>query len=313
MQTQSSTPKRFNSLSEAMRAAQLPAPSHPLITIINGLDNHIQAIPPRHSQMLNFYKISFRMDVGGKIPYGRTTFDFLEGGLFFAAPTQIIGADIQDTTVPVAPVYFKGQLILLLHPDFLAQYPLAKKIKQYNFFSYTVNEALLLSDKEKTLILNLFRQIEQELLHPIDAISQDIIIAQLDLLLNYAQRFYIRQFNTRKSLNYTIIEKINTVLEGYFDQPNHVQQGPPSVQYLAEHIHVSPGYLSDLLRIASGLNARQHIQEFLIAKAKEQLLSTDHSVNEIAYQLGFEHPQSFNKLFKAKTNQSPLQFRNSFN
>lgn len=318
-------PLRFKTLSEALSSSGFPPPQHPLMTLINAVDNKFDATPPLHSQMLSFYKISYRVDVGGTIPYGRTKFDYLEGGLFFAAPRQIIGAgqhentqehsSNENTTKQEAPVAgcLAEQITILIHPDFLLNYPLANKIKQYNFFSYSVNEALLLSEKEKGIILALLRNIEEELSHPIDEISQDIIISQLELFFSYAQRFYKRQFITRKPVSKTTVEKMNAMLDSYFEEVELSGKGLPSVQYLASQLNVSPGYLSDLLRSTTGLSAQQYIHEVLIERAKEQLLSTELTISEIAYNLGFEHPQSFSKFFKTKTSKSPMAYRTSYN
>lgn len=304
-------PIQFKSLSEAMRASGFPAPHHPLITLLNGVDNKLTGIPPQHRQMLSFYKISYRVNVGGIMRYGRTRFDYLEGGLFFAAPKQIIGCDISD--VGPQPGCINEQITLLIHPDFLLHHPLLQKIKTYNYFSYTVNEALLLSEKEKQTILALFRNIEEELNNSIDEISQEIVISQLELLLNYAQRFYKRQFITRKPANHSIIEKMEVILEAYFEQAKALNMGLPTVQYISSQLNVSPGYLSDMLRNISGISAQQHIHEILIEKAKEKLLSSELNVGQIAIELGFEHPQSFSKFFKSKTSQSPMEFRTSYN
>lgn len=304
-------PIRFKSLSEAMSATGFPPPQHPLIALVNGIDNELKGRPPQHSQMLSFYKISYRMNIGGTIPYGRTQFDYLEGGLFFAAPTQILGSDEPQETP--SPGCLNDQFILLIHPDFLLNYPLAQKIRQYSYFSYTVNEALLLSEKEKKVILSLFRNIEEELSNRLDDISKDIVISQLELLLNYAHRFYKRQFITRKPASHTILEKMNQSLETYFEEAKSLNMGLPSVGYLASQLNVSAGYLSDMLRSISGLSAQQHIHEVLIEKAKEKLLSSGRTISEIAYELGFEHPQSFSKFFKTKTSQSPMEFRTSYN
>ena len=304
-------PIQFRSLSEAMRVMGYPPPQHPLIAIINGIDNEVKAPPPQFRHRLCFYKISYRVHIGGLLPYGGTKFDFLEGGLFFAAPTQVIGQDHAEPDND--PGCLTGQLTLLIHPDFFIHYPIAQNIKNYNYFSYTVNEALLLSEQEKNTILTLFREIEHELNNRIDDFSQDIVISQLELLLNYAQRYYKRQFITRSQVNHYIIKKINQLLSDYFDDAQSLHSGLPSVQYLSNELNLSPGYLSDMLRSISGLSAQQHIHEVLLEKAKEKLLSTEQSVSEIAYELGFEHPQSFSKFFKSKTLQSLLSFRGSFN
>ena len=202
---------------------------------------------------------------------------------------------------------------LLFHPDFIRNYPLANNIKNFGFFSYSTNEALHLSEKEKGVILSIFKNIESELQSPIDDFSQDVVVTQVELLLHYSNRFYKRQFITRKAVNNDLLAKLDIALTDYFNNNTALQEGVPTVQYIAQQLQVSPRYLSDMLRSLLSQNAQQYIQNKVIEKAKEMLSVTRMSVAEIAYQLGFEHPQSFNKLFKRKTNLSPLEFRQSFN
>jgi AraC-like DNA-binding protein len=190
---------------------------------------------------------------------------------------------------------------------------LAKSIKQYEYFDYSVNEALYLSEKEEATIAGIMQNIEQEYHSNIDKFSQDVMIAQVELLLTYAERFYHRQFITRKIPNHTILRRLEAILAEYFDSGALTKTGLPTVQYIADTLNVSPNYLSGLLKVLTGQSTQQHIHEKLIEKAKEKLSTTDLSVSEIAYELGFEHPQSFSKLFKTKTNLSPLDFRQSFN
>lgn len=191
-------------------------------------------------------------------------------------------------------------------------YPLIKKIKQYGFFSYSTNEALHLSDKEKAIVIAIFNSIEEELNSRTDDFSHDVIISQIELLLNYANRFYKRQFITRKTVSSNLLQKLEEILEDYFNNERSVSQGIPTVHYLSEQLNISPSYLSDMLRSLTGQNTQQHIHHKLIEKAKEKLSTTRLTVSQVAYELGFEHPQSFSKLFKTKTNQSPLKFRQSF-
>jgi AraC-like DNA-binding protein len=203
--------------------------------------------------------------------------------------------------------------MLLVHPDFLWNTALAKTIKCYEFFDYSVNEALFLSEKEEDTIIGIMQNVQQEYHSNIDKFSQDIIIAQLELLLNYADRFYHRQFITRKITNHALLDRLEDLLNNYFNSNILAKQGLPTVQYIAETLNVSPGYLSGSLKSLTGQSTQQHIHDKLIEKAKERLSTTALSVSEIAYELGFEHPQSFSKLFKTKTKLSPLEFRNSFN
>jgi AraC-like DNA-binding protein len=203
--------------------------------------------------------------------------------------------------------------MLLIHPDFLWNTPLAKNIKQYEFFDYSINEALFLSEKEESIINNTIQNIQQEYHSNIDKFSQQIIISHIETLLNYAERFYHRQFITRKITNHKILNRLEDLLTEYFNSDDLIKKGLPTVQQLAQTLNVSPKYLSSLLKVLTGQTAQQHIHEKLIEKAKEKLSTTDLSISEIAYDLGFEHSQSFSKLFKSKTNLSPLEFRQSFN
>jgi AraC-like DNA-binding protein len=202
---------------------------------------------------------------------------------------------------------------LLIHPDFIRNYPLEKNIKKFGFFSYSANEALYLSDKEKQIIISIFENIEQELTTTIDDFSQDVMISHIEVLLNYSNRFYKRQFITRKAISNDLLEKLETLLNDYFNNETALMKGLPTVQYLSEQLNVSPGYLSDMLRSLTGQNAQQHIHNKMIEKAKEILSTSNLSVAEVSYQLGFEHPQSFNKIFKRKTNLTPIEFKQSFN
>ncbi len=298
---------RMESLSDVHRAFGLPAPAHPLISLINGAATRVvQSSLPR-SHVLNFYKISYKPNLAGRLKYGQAYYDFNEGGLLFAAPNQVIGNHANNEAEACS------QFAPLIHPDFFGNYPLAKKIKQYGFFSYATNETLHLSDKEKETIISIFKIIDDELNSRIDDFSQDVIISQIELLLNYANRFYKRQFITRKAVSSDLLQKLEEILDGYFNTEQSLSQGIPTVQYLAEKLNISPSYLSDMLRALTGQNAQQHIHHKLIEKAKERLSTTSLSVSEVAYELGFEHPQSFSKLFKTKTNLSPLEFRRSFN
>ena len=293
---------------ELNKALGIPKPLHPLITVIDytNIMDDVSEIAKK-GVMMNFYNISYRKYFKGTIKYGQHYYDFDEGGLWFMAPNQMMG----ETE--------RGQddqcegLSLLIHPDFLLGYPLAVGIKKYGFFSYAANEALQLSEKEKETVRNVFKNIQDELDQRIDHFSQDVIINQIELLLNYSNRFYNRQFITRKAVNNDILARMETLLDDYFKAENGLQKGLPTVQYLADGLDVSPGYLSDVLRNLTGLNTQQHIHQKLIEKAKEFLTTGTLSVAEVAYQLGFEHPQSFSKIFKRKTNLTPVEFKQSLN
>ncbi|SDE04628.1 AraC-type DNA-binding protein [Mucilaginibacter pineti] len=307
MKKEEDTPHQFDSLSEAHRALGLPQPKHPLISLLNNTTTRVEFSQSPRAHVLKFYKISYRPKFSGKIRYGQGHYDFDEGGLLFAAPNQLIGAGDNNESRECS-LY-----TLLIHPDFLWNHPLAKKIKQYGFFSYASNEGLHLSDQEKATIISVFLMIEEELNSRIDDLSQDVIISQIELLLSYADRFYKRQFITRKAVSSNLLQQLEGILDAYFANKKSLGEGIPTVQYLAQTLNLSPSYLSDMLRSLTGQNAQQHIHQKLIEKAKEKLSTTSLSVSEVAYELGFEHPQSFSKLFKTKTNLSPLEFRRSFN
>lgn len=299
---------RINSISHAYLLLHLPKPMHPLIGLIDNLSLSVDPSQLPNPHVLNFYKISYRARFNGKLMYGQGYYDFDEGGLLFAAPNQVVGnKDYNDDTGD------KSGYTLLIHPDFFLGYPIARHIKQYGFFSYTANEALHLSDKEKETIIAIFKFMEEELNSRIDDFSQPIMISQIELLLNYANRFYKRQFLTRKAVNSELLQKLDDILEAWFTNETSLNKGIPTVQYLAEQVKLSPNYVSDMLRSLIGQNAQQYIHTILIEKAKEKLSVTRLSVSEVAYNLGFEYPQSFSKLFKAKTNLSPIEFRRLFN
>lgn len=305
MKKEENIPYKFESLSDLHRVLGLPRPLHPLISLVETKANEIDSSKLPGSFVYNFYKISFKKHLSGKLKYGQGYYDFDEGGLFFKAPNQVsaTGETNEDHT----------GVTLVFHPDFLAGYPLANKIKQYGFFSYSVNEALHLSDSEKETIVSIFKKIDEELQNRIDDFSQDVIISQIETLLNYSNRFYKRQFITRKAVNNDLLQRLEATLDEWFGNEKSLTKGIPTVQHMAETLGISPSYLGDMLRSITGQNTQQHIHNRLIEKAKEKLSTTSLTISEIAYELGFEHPSSFNKLFKSKTKLSPLEFRQSFN
>jgi len=306
MKKEENSIRKFETLSDALRAFGLPQPRHPLITILNGTPSWSELQLPTVPHVLGFYKISYKPKLGGRVKYGQGYYDFDEGGLLFASPGQVMGGADSEGTVC-------SSFTLLIHPDFFLGYPLAKKMSQYGFFSYTTNETLHLSENEKATILSIFTFMEEELNTSIDDFSHELILSQLELLFNYANRFYRRQFITRKIVNNNLLQRLEDLLTNYFSDEHILSKGIPTVHNLAGNLNMSPGYLSDMLRTLTGQNAQQHIHNKLIEKAKEKLSTTTLSVSEVAYELGFEHPQSFNKLFKTKTALSPLEFRRSFN
>lgn len=294
-------PVIFNSLSQLHKAMGQAAPTHPLISIMNYGDALFEPKDFEQGIILNFYKISFKTNFAGKLKYGQGYYDFEEGGMSFIAPGQLL--KMQDEEAD-----YSG-MTLHIHPDFLRSYPLNSGIKQYGFFSYSAAEALYLSEKEKTVILSIYRFIQDELNERIDKFSQDVIISQIEVLLNYANRFYDRQFFTRKAVNNDLLARLEQQLEDYFNEDSSLFRGLPAVNTMAKNLNVTPRYLSDMLRNLVGLNTQQFIHEKVIEKAKEYLAKDGLTIAEIAYHLGFEHPQSFNKLFKSKTFLSPSDYK----
>jgi len=301
-------PLRIKTISEYHKVMGLPKPEHPLITVINF--ENIKRSPHGESLSLvfDFYSISLKRHFNAKMKYGQQEYDFDEGIMFFMSPGQVFGIEVNKGEEAK-----RSGWMLLIHPDFLWNTPLAKTIKRYEYFSYSVHEALYLSEKEEAVINGIVQNMEHEYHSNIDKFSQGVIIAQLELLLTYAERFYERQFITRKITNHQILNRLEDMLTAYFNSNTLVKKGLPTVQHIAETLNVSPNYLSGLLKMLTGQSTQQHIHDKLIEKAKEKLSVTDLSVSEIAYELGFEHPQSFSKLFKTKTNFSPSEFRHSFN
>jgi AraC-like DNA-binding protein len=295
----------FHSIAEMQRVFGLPEPLHPLISMLDHSKVAITREMLAHPFVMNFYNVTYNEFAGCRMRYGQTIYDSEEGGVFFVSPGQpLTGIETETGS--------KG-FTLLIHPDFLRNYTLDTKIKTYGFFDYSVNESLHLSGKEKTIISAIGKSIDDELETAIDEISQDVLISQIELLLNYGQRFYKRQFVMRKPLNNVLLEKLDRILDQYFNDKTALMKGLPTVQYLAGELNISTKYLGDMLRTLTGHNTQQHIHIKLIEKAKEVLTISNLTVGEIAFQLGFEHPQSFSKLFKSKTNLSPLEFRASFN
>jgi AraC-like DNA-binding protein len=282
----------------------LPKPKHPLLSVVdlNKLTFNETTVWKQFSTA--FYSVAFKQ-TNAKIKYGQKRYDFDEGMLAFTSPNQVLSLAESDK------IEVKGY-VLIFHPDFLKHHSLVNKINSYGFFSYAVDEALFLSDAEKNTILALLKAIENEYNNNIDTYSQDVILTNIELLLVYANRYYNRQFITRKNQTNDFLTKTEQLLSNYFKNDHSLQNGLPTVAYLAGKLNVSSSYLSDLLKNSTGLTTQQHIHEALIKSAKELLLTTELSVSEIAYQLGFEYSQSFNKLFKKKTNKTPLIYRKEY-
>ena len=304
-----SLPYRLHTISDLHRLRGFPPPAHPLLSIVDL--SAIKELPPTEVTTLvaDFYLIALKKGFQPHVTtrYGQQAYDFDQGVLAFMAPGQVFSLAVDPAqTAPVA-----GWL-LLVHPDFLWNTPLATRITQCDFFAYAAAEALHLSEKEEHTLLRTIHGIEQEYQANLDHFSQEVMLAHLQVLLTYAERFYQRQFITRKKVNHQLLVQLEAVLNAYLASEALPQRGLPTVQYLADALHVSPTYLSSLLKTLTGQSTQQYIHEKLLEQAKLKLSTTCLTVSEIAYELGFEHPQSFSKLFKAKTALSPLAFRRSF-
>jgi len=300
-------PLRLKTISEFHHYMGLPSPAHPLVSVVR-FEEFTRECHAPFSRVMDFYSIAVKRNFNVKMKYGQRPYDFNEGILFCMSPGQVLRVET-DHSQESKPAGWN----LLIHPDLLWNSPLAKTIRKYAYFDYAVNEALFLSPKEEELLISIMQRIDEECRANIDHFSQQVIIAQVELLLTYAERFYHRQFITRKIDNHRVLEQLEQVLAKYFETEALIQKGLPTVNYIAGQLHISPNYLSGLLKVLTGQSTQQHIHEKLIEKAKEQLSTTNLSVSEIAYRLGFGHPQSFSKLFKTKTALSPVEFRQTFN
>jgi AraC-like DNA-binding protein len=293
----------LHTIADLFRFFNLTKIHHPLVAVVDfgKLNDHI---PTNVTVSTDFYTLMFKNYHNNTVKYGRKIVDFEDGSLICLAPNQALEMDTD--TEAMDNMMGWG---LFFHPDLIRTTTLNDKMNDYSFFSYEINEALHLSDKEKQILYECVQKIEAELQENIDVHSQSIIVSTIELLLNYCTRFYGRQFITRKSSNNTVVVQIEKLLKEYFKKSDLIETGLPTVKYLAEQVHLSPGYLSDLLKKETGKNTQDHIHFYLIEEAKNILLGTNKSVGEIAYSLGFEYPQYFNKLFKQKTGKTPMEFR----
>jgi len=294
----------FKSIADFHQITGIAKPKHPLFSILRFEDIPQVKNLQRTRLISDFYQITLKTECPCKMQYGQTPFDFDEGIICCFGPKQVYIVDDGFE-------YAKSGWLINIHPDFLRTYPLSQKIKTFGFFDYEVNEALLLSGDEQKSIEIIIKQLEREYLLPIDNFSPDIMISAIDLLLAHFNRYYNRQFTTRKALDSDLLNKVEKILNSYF--LNNKDQTLPRPAYLASQLNLSAKYLSDCLKQLTGQTTQQIIHEKLIEKAKDILTTTELSVSEIAYQLGFEYPQSFSKFFRNKMNISPLEFRKSFN
>ena len=301
--------RKVNTISDFHKLRGLEEPKHPLISLVDY--SQIVDLPEHNNTnwLQNFYSIAIKKNLDIKMNYGQQEYDFDEGVMSFMSPNQVLNIVVPSERTNSN----RTGWLLFFHKDFIWNTSLATNIRKYDFFNYSSREALFLSAKEQQIIEAVFENISGEIDANIDQYSQNIIISQIELLLNYADRFYNRQFITRAKSNHQILSQLEQLLNEYFSREDLPDLGLPTVQFVADSLHVSPNYLSGLLKSHTGLSTRQHIHQKLIERAKEKLSTTRSSVSEIAFELGFEHVQSFNKLFKTKTKLSPLEFRASFN
>ncbi|MBD8488506.1 helix-turn-helix transcriptional regulator [Echinicola sp. CAU 1574] len=300
------TPVHVKTVSEAHRILEIASPKHPLVSVID-LSMLNQTNPAVPGSFVNdFYSVFIKKDFTGKLRYGQQNYDFDHGVMMFCAPQQLISVQDAGKNKP-------NGWWLLFHPDFLQTYPLASRIKEFGFFNYEMHEALHLSEDEERVIEGILNNIEKEYSSSIDNFSQDVIISHIELLLNYSNRFYNRQFITRKSANSGLLSKLEQLLNHYFENDLPILKGLPTVGFLSNELNVSPNYLSDMLRVTTGQTTQYYIHQKVIEKAKIILSTSNLTASEVAYQLGFDYPQSFSKLFKAKTNMSPIEYKKSLN
>ncbi|NNK90640.1 MAG: helix-turn-helix transcriptional regulator [Saprospiraceae bacterium] len=299
--------KHFKTLSAYFDYMQLPRPEHPMLSVLCATGDNFLPCPKESSPPITHdcYSISLKKIVKGHLNYGRTRYDFTNGALIFMAPRQVLQ---WDSSV----VFEQKGFSINFHEDFLKGTELAKQIRKYGFFSYSANEALHLSPKEEKQIESIVEHIEMEYHNNQDAFSKDIIIAQLSTLLKYANRFYERQFINRKELSNNLLEQFNQHLDGYFESGLLEEKGIPRIEQIADKMLVSQRYLSDTLKKETGKTTTEHLQLYLIDEAKNILLNPNKSISEVAYELGFEYPQYFSRLFKKKEGLSPSEYREKY-
>lgn len=293
---------RFNSISEIFKALGLEKPKHPLIGILDVTKLEQNEALLNVKTTANCYCVILK-DGDCAMQYGRNRYDFEEGVLRFLAPNQIV-----TSTASTPSTY---GFMLFFHPDLIRNFPLGKEIDEYSFFEYSVNEALHLSDKEEKILIDIVANIEAELNENIDKHSQELLVTNLQLLLNYSKRFYERQFITRTNHNSGVVSKVEDLIVAYYKEKKQLENGTPSPSYFSEKVNLSTNYLSDLMRKETGRNTKEHVDDYVVELAKNQLVNSDDTISEIAYDLGFNYPHYFSRLFKKKTGESPNEYRST--
>lgn len=296
----------INSVREAHQVLDLSEPNHPLVSVIRNKKVKNPASLGNTKIVLNLFSITLKQGVCSNLKYGSNSYDYQSGTLLFTAPNQVIEYGIVSESNNTNEEGWN----LIFHPNLIRKYDLANRMKLYSFFYYQVSEALHLSVEEKQTIEELLEKIVKEYSQNLDRHSQHLIVSNIELLLDYCLRFYDRQFYTRSNLNNDLTSKFEQLIVSYYEQKLMAENGLLTVNYCARKLNLSSKYLSDLLKKETGKTAQEHIHLFIIEKAKNRLMSSNSSISEIGYELGFEYPQYFSNLFKSKTGMSPKEFRN---
>lgn len=295
----------INSISQAHQALGLAKPKHPLVSISKS-NEYKPIVDFRGLKVINnLYQVTLKQLGCGNLTYGKNSYDYEEGTLIFTSPGQVT---IFEGKMPSEDESAEGWT-LAFHPDLIRKSKLADKMNRYSFFNYEVNEALHLSEDERKTIEELLEKITKEYSQNLDKHSQNLIISNIELLLDYCTRFYDRQFYTRANLNNDIVSKFEKLIKDHYLNGRASETGIPNVSFCAKKLNLSSNYLSDLLKKETGKTAQEHIHLFIIEKAKNSLLNSSNSISEIGYTLGFEYPQHFSNLFKSKTGLSPREYR----
>lgn len=295
---------KIKTISQVHDYYELPKPNHPLVSVLRSKDI-CKRQPEEVNFFFDFYQIALISNSLDSMNYGRSNCDFQEGGLIFTSPKQVMS--FNGTYKNFSE---ESGWSILFHPDLIRNSNLGGNIDDYTFFSYDANEALHLSDNEEASLSELVDKLEKEINYSIDKHSQKLITTNIELILDYCSRYYDRQFYTRTSINKDTVSKFEKLLKSYYNSDKQFELGIPSVKYCAKALNLSPNYLSDLLKKETGRNAQEHIHFYVIEKAKTNLLNSNNSLSQLAYDLGFDYPQHFSKLFKIKTGMSPTEYRN---
>lgn len=293
--------KRLNNI-DALNKFNGKPTNHPLVTILD-----LSKSKPDQPSKIHFelYGIFLKDSKCNALKYGRKYYDYQDGTLVFVAPEQIVEIEEVDENGLHQP----SGLVLFFHPDLIRGTTLGSNFKDYNFFSYHINEALHISEKERLFVLDCFEKIEIEIERPIDKHSKKLIANTIELLLNYCVRFYDRQFISREIANKGIVERFETIFDDYFESEKLINEGIPTVAYCADRLNISVKYFGDLIKKETGQSAKDYILNRTIEEAKNRIVDNDKTVNEIAYSLGFKYPQHFTRLFKQKVGLTPNEFR----